>query len=119
MEKQIKIGTDNPEHTIKSFIDTWKCIENGEKIEAEQRLYFENFETLFKTLTPERWFLLKKLRAGGPMDINTFTQTFDGNYTRIHANVELLEHIGLIDRTPGGKISVAWDIVETRLRLAA
>jgi len=50
MEKQIKIGVDSVEHTLKSFIDTWKRIENGEKVKAEQRLYFENFETLFKTL---------------------------------------------------------------------
>ena len=119
MEKQIEIGVDSAEHTIKSFIDTWKRIENGEKVKVEQRLYFENFETLFKTLTPERWFLLKKLHSNGPMDIHTLTQTLDGNYTRIHASVKLLEHIGLIDRTPDGKISVAWDIVETRLRLAA
>ena len=119
MEKQIKIGVDSAEHTLKSFIDTWKRIENGEKVKAEQRLYFENFETLFKTLTPERWFLLKKLRANGPMNIHTLARTLDGNYAKIDTNVKLLEHIGLINRTQDDKISVPWDIVETRLRLAA
>ncbi len=119
MEKQIKIGVDSAQNSIKSFIDTWKRLENGENVEVEQRLCFENFETLFKTLTPERWRLLKKLRVNGPMDIHSLAQILDGSYSDTNANVNVLERIGLIDRMQDGKIAVPWDIVETHLRLAA
>ena len=119
MEKQIKIGVDSAQNTLRAFIDTWKRLENGEKVEVEQRLYFENFETLFKTLTPERWHLLKKLRANGPMKIDRLVQTLDSSHSKTKANVKVLERVGLIDRMQDGKLSVPWDIVETHLKLAA
>jgi predicted transcriptional regulator len=45
----------------------WRRAESGEKVEEEQRLYFENLEMLLKTLTTGRWVLLKMLRENGPI----------------------------------------------------
>lgn len=119
MKKQIKIGVDSAPNTLKTFIDTWKRLEKGEKVKAEQRLYFENFETLFKTLTPERWRLLKKLRANGPMKIDRLVQTLNSSYAETKTNVEVLVRVGLVDRMDDDKLTVPWDIVETHLKLAA
>ncbi len=119
MEKQIKIGMDEAQNKLKTFINTWKRLENGEKVEVEQRLYFENFEMLFKTLTPQRWHLLKTLRTNGPMDTHALAQISDSSYADTDANVEVLERIGLIDRMPDGDIAAPWDILETHLKLAA
>jgi len=119
MKKQVQIGLGNATSTVKGFIDAWKRAERGEKVEAEQRLYFENLETLVKTLTAGRWVLLKTLRTNGPMSVRALAGALGRDYKNVHTDVSRLELIGLIGRTKDEKIEVPWDIVEARLRLAA
>ena len=119
MKKQIAIGIGDATTTAKGFIDTWRRAERGERVEEKQRLYFENLETLLKTLTSGRWVLLKKLRENGPMSIRVLANELGRDYKNVHTDVRRLEHIGLIGRTKDNKIEVPWDIVEARLRLAA
>ena len=66
MTKKIRIGVSDSTYTARDFIDVWKRVERGEKVEAEQRLNFESIETLLQALTPRRWALLKTLRTNGP-----------------------------------------------------
>ena len=54
MKKQIQIDVGNAKNTATGFINAWKRVERGEKVEVEQRLDFENLETLLKTLTSGR-----------------------------------------------------------------
>lgn len=119
MKKQIEIGMGDATSTAKGFIDAWKRAEREEKVEAEQRLYFENLETLFKTLTSGRWVLLKKLRTKGPMSIRALANELGRDYKNVHTDVKQLEKIELISRSKDNKIEVPWDLVEARLRLAA
>ena len=119
MEKQIKIGFGNATVTAKGFIDAWKRAEHDEKVETEHRLYFENLETLLKTLTSRRWVLLKMLRSSGPMSIRALANELGRDYKNVHTDVRRLELIGLIGKTKDNKIEVPWDIVEARLMLAA
>ncbi len=119
MKKQIQIGVGNAKSTATGFINAWKSVERGEKVEVEQRLDFENLETLLKTLTSGRWVLLKILRTSGPMSIRALANQLARDYKNVHTDVRRLEHIGLIVRTKNGKIKVPWDIVEARLMLAA
>ena len=119
MKKQIKIGVGGAAGTAKGFIDAWKRAERDEKVDTEHLLYFENLETLLKTLTAGRWVLLKILRTNGPMSIRALANELGRDYKNIHTDVRRLELIGLIDRTKDNKIEVPWDIVEARLMLAA
>jgi predicted transcriptional regulator len=119
MKKQIKIGVGDAVSTAKGFIEAWRRAEGREKLEVEQRLYFENLETLLKTLTAGRWVLLKKLRTNGPMSVRALAKELGRDYKNVHTDVRRLELIGLIDRSKDSKIEVPWDIVETQLRLAA
>ncbi|MBW2330741.1 MAG: MarR family transcriptional regulator [Deltaproteobacteria bacterium] len=119
MAKEIHIGVGDSASTAKSFIDAWKRAERGEKVKAEQRLNFENLETLLRTLTSGRWVLLKMLRTNGPMSVRALASVLGRDYKNVHTDVRRLEHIGLIGRTQDGKVEVPWDIVEARLRLAA
>ena len=119
MEKQIKISVGDATTTAKGFIDAWKRAELGEKVEAEQRLNFENLNTLLKILTSGRWALLKNLRQNGPMSVRALSNKLDRDYKNVHTDVRRLEQIGLIRRTKDSRIEVPWDIVEARLRLAA
>ena len=119
MKKEIHIGVSDSVTTAKGFIDVWKRAEHGEKVEAEERLYFENLETLLKTLTSARWVLLKRLRTNGPMSVRALANELGRDYKNVHTDVRRLEDIGLIQRTKNDKIEVSWDILETRLKLAA
>ena len=119
MKKEIQIGIDDSSKTAKGFIDVWKRAERGEKVEAEERLYFENLETLLKTLTPGRWVLLKTLRTNGAMSVRSLANKLGRDYKNVHTDVRRLESVGLINRTEDDKIEVPWDILQARLRLAA
>lgn len=119
MAKEIRIGVGDPLSTAKGFIDAWKRAERGEKVKAEQRLDFENLETLLRTLTPGRWVLLKTLHSNGPMSVRALATALARDYKNVHTDVQRLEHIGLIGRTQDDKVKVPWDIVEARLSLAA
>ena len=119
MGKEIQIGVGDAVSTVKGFIDAWKRAERGEKVKATQRLNFENLETLLRTLTSGRWFLLKMLRTNGPMSIRALASVLGRDYKNVHTDVRRLEHIGLIARTKDDKVQVPWDIVEARLSLAA
>ena len=119
MAKEIHIGVGDSASTAKGFIDAWKRAEQGEKVKTEQRLNFENLETLLRTLTSGRWGLLKILRINGPMSIRALAKALGRDYKNVYTDVKRLEHIGLIGRTKDGKVEVPWNIVEARLRLAA
>ncbi|MCP4666080.1 MAG: MarR family transcriptional regulator [Deltaproteobacteria bacterium] len=119
MKKQMIIGVGHAASTAKGFVEAWRRAESGEKLEVEQWLYFENLETLLKTLTRGRWVLLKKLRKNGPMSVRALANELARDYKNVHTDVKRLEHIGLIGRTKNDKVEVPWDLVEARLRLAA
>ncbi len=119
MKKEIQIGIGDSSNTARGCIDVWKQAERGEKVEVEERLYFENLETLLKTLTPGRWVLLKTLRANGAMSVRSLANKLRRDYKNVHTDVRRLESIGLINRTEDDKIEVPWDTLEARLRLAA
>jgi len=119
MKKQIRIGVGDAASTATNFVDAWKRAESGEELQIDQRLYFENLETLLKTLSPGRWVLLRKLRTSGPMSVRALAKELERDYKNVHTDVHRLELTGLISRTKDNKIEVPWDIVEAKLRLAA
>ena len=119
MKKEIQIGIGDSAKTAKGFIDAWKRAERTKKVESEERLLFENLETLLKTLTTGRWKLLKTLRTKGPMSVRALAKEQGRDYKNVHRDVQQLESIGLIGRSRDNKVEVPWDIVEARLKLAA
>ena len=50
MKKQIQIGVGNAKSTATGFINSWKSVERGERVEVEQRFDFENLERFLKHL---------------------------------------------------------------------
>jgi predicted transcriptional regulator len=119
MKKHIQIGVGDSAITAKGFIDAWRRAERGEKVAVEERLFFENLETLLKTLTSGRWKLLKTLRTKGPLSVRALAGKQGRDYKNVHRDVQHLERVGLIGRTKDNKVEVPWDIVEARLKLAA
>ena len=119
MKKEIQIGIGDSTKTAKGFIDAWKRAERTKKVETEERLLFENLETLLKTLTSGRWTLMKTLRTKGPMSVRALSKEQGRDYKNVHRDVQQLERIGLIGRSRDNKVEVPWDIVKARLKLVA
>jgi len=119
MKKIIQISIGDSTTTAQGFVEAWKRAEAERGGEPEQRLVFENLETLVKTLTQGRWVLLKTLRTKGPMSERALAKELERDYKNVHTDVRRLEKIGLIDRNKDDKVRVPWDIVEARLKLAA
>lgn len=119
MKTQIKVGIGSPDDTAGEFIEKWKNAESGDMMETEYRLYFENLETLLKTLTPSRWELLKTLRINGPMTEDSLAGRLGMNCSSIHRETKELETAGLISRRAEDLLEVSWDTIEAHLRLAA
>ena len=106
MKKQITIGVGEAATTAKEFIDAWKLAERGEAVQEKHWLHFENLEILFKTLTPGRWALLKKLHANGPMSIRALANDLGRDYKNVHTDVRRLENMDLIGRTKNDQVKV-------------
>lgn len=119
MAEDIQISIGDPVSTAKNFIEIWNRLESGEQVETEQHIVFENPEILFETLTPERWTLLKTLRADGPMSVRNLADILKRDARQVHKDILRLEQIGLVCGTADGLADVGWDILETRLKLAA
>ena len=119
MKKEIQIGVGDSVSTANGFIDAWRSAQRNEQREVQQRLYFEDLETLLVTLTSGRWALLKELRITGPVSVRALSNRLGRDYKNVYTDVKKLELIGLISRTREDKVEVPWDIVEARLRLAA
>ena len=69
-------------------------------------LSFADLPLLTGTLTPARWELLKAL-----------AKRLQRDYKNVHTDVAQLEGLGLIERTTGNLVRVAWSAIRAELRL--
>jgi predicted transcriptional regulator len=84
MKKRIEIGIGDSTRSAQGFIEAWRRTETGKRAEAENRLVFENLETLLRTLTQGRWVLLKTLRTKGPMSVRSLSNELGRDYKNVH-----------------------------------
>jgi len=119
MNKKMTIGVGSVDQSAKRFIETWRKVERGEKLARQDRLTFDNLETLLRTLTPSRWTLLRTLRQEGPMTVRALSKTLGRDYKNVHTDVRTLEHNGLLSRDKAGHVMVPWDTIVAEVRLAA
>lgn len=100
------------------FADARKAaaaIDRGDRVASPARLAFEGPETFFKVLTPNRWALLRRLKATGPSSIRALAAALGRDYRGVHADVTALLPIDLVMRDAAGKISVPWSKITAEL----
>ena len=84
-----------------------------------ERVYFHDFKTLLRYITPKRLILLESLHTSGAMSVNALAKLLKRSYANVHEDVKTLELVGLIERDELKRVCVPWDEIETTLRLAA
>ena len=94
-----------------------KAAESTPAYTADYHLSFESARTLFSELTPARIDLLEALRQCGPCSVYALAKNTGRNYSNVHADVNQLEELGLVKRTPDDTVFVPFESVEIHLAL--
>jgi predicted transcriptional regulator len=120
MHKNIRIEIKGEEESAQEFVKAWRRAEAGEPSEEpEERLYFQDLETLLKVLSPRRLELLKALHDGGPESVRALARRLKRDYKNVYHDVQALVQVGLIERTEDKLLSAPWEKVVAEIRLAA
>jgi predicted transcriptional regulator len=82
---------------------------------------FRSDEELLDTLTGNRFAILKALCGAGPIGVRALARRLERDVRAVHADVQRLTGIGLIDKTGDGKLSFPYSGVHLELdwRVAA
>lgn len=118
--RDLKIGIKSWEDSEKETREILRQFDQG--IFPEQpieRVYFHDFKTLLRYITPKRLVLLEVLHQSGPMSVNALAKLLKRSYKNVYDDVKALEFAGLIEKDDQKRICVPWNEIETTLRLAA
>lgn len=113
--KEVKLHVSTIDGFFADSVKAAGRIDAGDFSRQKAVIAFENMETLLKTLTANRWRLLRTLRVEGPTSIRRLAQTLVRDYRAVHADVTTLIDIGLIERAETGEISVPWDRITAEM----
>lgn len=83
--------------------------------------FFDTEEALLDTLTSNRFAILKALAGTGPIGVRELARRVGRDVRAVHADAQRLVLIGLIDKTPDGKLHFPYEGVHLELnwRVAA
>jgi predicted transcriptional regulator len=119
-KREIRVFKGALNQAAAEVIDAWKAAEAGHPVEATDRIYFEDWQTLCAVLTPKRYELMRHLRASPEEGVRALARALGRDVKRVHSDVVALEELGLVDRDPEtGRLSVAVDEISSTIRFAA
>lgn len=113
---EIKSREESNKETARIFGQFDKGVFPEQPIE---RVYFHDFKTLLRYITPKRLTLLEFLHTSGAMSVNALAKLLKRSYANVHEDVKALESVGLIERDEHKLVCVPWNEIETTLKLAA
>ena len=96
---------------------TARKIDAGDMTAEPAVISFESMEVLLRTLTPNRWRMLRRLRVLGASSIRALAQALGRDYRGVHSDVAALVELGLIERLESGKIAVPWSHITAEVSL--
>ena len=118
-KQQIHVGIENERADFDRFIDVWHRAAEGEDVEPEVHLNFEDLSSLMSVLTPKRLELLKELRASGPSSVRGLSKRLRRDYKNVHVDCAELERVDLIGRDEAGLLIAPWDVINAQFKLVA
>ncbi|KAB0671149.1 helix-turn-helix domain-containing protein [Oryzomonas sagensis] len=118
--RDLKIGIKDMKESAEETRNILRQFDQG--IFPEQpieRIYFNDFKTLLRYITPKRLVLLETLHKAGAMSINALAKLLNRSYKNVYDDIKVLELVGLVERDEQKRIFVPWNEIATTLRLAA
>ena len=89
------------------------------RAEREARIAFDSPELLWKVLTAKRWELLKALCGAGPVTMREAARRVGRDVKAVHTDAKALLLVGVLDRTPEGRIEFPYEAVKVEFLLQA
>jgi predicted transcriptional regulator len=111
---KVTIGVANRAMVSAQFIEAF---ETGKPQGAH--INFESERLLWKTLTLERWEILKALTGAGPMSIDELASRVDRDEKAVQLDVDILSNTGFLEKTGDDKIIFPYDAVHVDFVLKA
>ena len=112
---EVKLHIDSLDDFFDSAMKMAQRLDAGDRSAEPALISFESMELLLKVLTPNRWTLLRALRANGACSIRALSHLLKRDYRGVHADVATLLDAGLIERSDEGKISVPWSRITAEM----
>lgn len=118
--KQLKVEVrkDARDQAVAEFVDAWKKIEAGANVEPSDRLYFRDWSTFASLFTPRRVELLDSLRVEPADGIRALARRLGRDQKNVHADVQALMTVGLIERE-GERLIAPYAEIGAALKFAA
>ncbi|MBF0311611.1 MAG: hypothetical protein HQL56_19030 [Magnetococcales bacterium] len=118
MNRTAFIAVKDPQESAQEFIEAWHTAEKGQVPEkSRSKLYFEDMETLLRTLSPKRLLLLKKLHHEGASSIRSLAKKANRDYKNVYNDVKALGKAGLVLKEVNGRFSAPWSAIVTKFDL--
>lgn len=117
--RTLKVGIGSLAEALGRFNVAFERIARDERVKPERRLTFASLPQLAGALTPARWRLLEVLRKDDEMTIYALAKRLGRNYKNVHTDVVELGKLGLVEKTPAGRVCVPWDVISAEMRIAA
>jgi len=118
-ETRIEVGVSLRE-ALAEVSTAWKAAVAGETVPPTDTICFVDWAALCATLTPKRYDLIRHLRQEPADSIRALARALGRNFKNVHADVEALERLGLIQRDQEtGKVSTNLNQVSSVIKFAA
>jgi len=112
---EVKLHVGDAEDMGKRFIDAWKKVKEGQRVE-ERHLSFFSLDSMIATLSQKRLELLKHLHRHEERNIAALARALCRDYKRVYTDVEALVAAGLIERDEQG-IRTMYDSIQATVSL--
>jgi predicted transcriptional regulator len=113
-QTQIHVGETAAEVGAR-FIDAWHRMARGEAV-REKHVSFADWETMLRTLSPERLALLRHLHHHPARTVRALAEALGRDQRRVQEDVAVLEAAGLLDRDAAG-LRAEYDGFDLRMRI--
>lgn len=117
MSKQVEIKIGSFEDAAKGFVEAWQKAEQGKPARHRDILMFDNIETLLKTLTPNRFNVLKYIHSHGHLSIRHVSKQLKREYANVYRDVQTLYDTGLLLKDEDKKFYAPWGTLKAELQI--
>jgi predicted transcriptional regulator len=112
---KITVGGALEDESSRRFVNAWRRAERGETF-RERHLAFESWDALARLLTRRRMELLGYVRRHDVASVRALAKALRRDYSNVHADVQALAAVGLLDTADGG-VRAEYDEIETRIAI--
>src|SRR3989338_622472 len=106
------IGITDWGATCNELRELARCVDAGERLyEADYHLNFPDPMALLAALPPKRLVTLRTIKATGPLTIYALSKRLERNYSNVHADVQQLVELGLVEKDDDQRLIVPFDDV--------